>query len=66
MQPGDLLVLDWGQYPHHVAIIGDYHLGGLSMIHADNIQRKVIEHRLTIDDHARFVTAFEFPGVRDV
>lgn len=66
MQPGDLLVLDWGQYPHHVAIIGDYHLGGLSMIHADNIQRKVIEHRLTIADHARFVTAFEFPGVRDV
>lgn len=66
MRPGDLVVLDWGQFPHHVAIIGDYHLGGLSMIHADNIQRKVIEHRLRIDAPARFVTAFEFPEVGDV
>lgn len=66
MQPGDLAVLDWGQFPHHVAIIGDYYLGGLSMIHADNIKRKVVEHRLVIDAPARFVTAFEFPGVNDV
>lgn len=66
MRPGDLAVIDWGQFPHHVAIIGDYHLGGLSMIHADNIHRKVVEHRLVIDAPARFVTAFEFPGVGDV
>lgn len=66
LQPGDLAVLDWGQFPHHVAIIGDYHLGGLSMIHADNIHRKVLEHRLVIEAPARFVTAFAFPGVSNV
>lgn len=66
LKPGDLALIDWGQFPHHVVIIGDYHLGGLSMIHADNIHRKVIEHRLVISAPARFVTAFQFPGVDDV
>lgn len=66
IKPGDLIVLDWGQFPHHVAVVGEYHLGGLSMIHADNVQRKVIQHRLVIGAPARFVTAFQFPGVTDV
>lgn len=63
MQPGDLAVFDWGRYPHHVGIIGDYHLGGLSLIHADNRTGKVIEQRLVIVHPVRFVTAFKFPGV---
>lgn len=66
VKAGDLLVLDWGQFPHHVVVVGDYHLGGLSMIHADNVHRRVIQHRLVIGAPARFVTAFQFPGVIDV
>ena len=63
MQPADVAVFDWGQYPHHVGIIGDYRHGGLSLIHADNVSRKVIEQRLVIQAPIRFVAAFQFPGV---
>lgn len=63
MQPGDLLVVDWGRFPHHVGIVGDYHLGGLSLIHADNVSLKVVEQRLTFMSPMRFVSAFRFPGV---
>lgn len=64
--PGDVLLLDWGRHPHHVAILGDYHFGGLSMIHADSTRLKVVEHRLEIRGTGRFVTAFQFPGVKNV
>lgn len=60
--PGDLLVVDWGRFPHHVGIVGDYHLGGLSLIHADNVSLKVVEQRLTFTGPMRFVSAFRFPG----
>jgi cell wall-associated NlpC family hydrolase len=63
MQPGDLAVFDWGRFPHHVGIIGDYELGGLSLIHADNRNKKVVEHRLVLTPPIRFVAAFRFPGV---
>lgn len=63
MRPGDLVVLDWGKYPHHVGIVGDHTLGGLSLIHANNATRRVDEHRLVIQSPARFVAAFRFPGV---
>jgi cell wall-associated NlpC family hydrolase len=63
MQPGDLAVFDWGRHPHHVGIVGDYHLGGLSLIHADNVSLKVVEQRLTFMSPMRFVSAFRFPGV---
>lgn len=66
VRPGDVIVLDWGQFPHHVAIVGDYAHGGLSMIHADNVRGEVIEHRLLPLGPGRFVTAFQFPGVSDV
>lgn len=63
MQPGHLVVFDWGKYPHHVGILGNYHLGGLSLIHADNVGAKVIEQRLVLSPPIRFVSAFRFPGV---
>lgn len=64
--PGDVLVVDWGRYPHHVAVVGDYPGGRLSIIHADNIRSKVIEHRMVLPSTARFVAAFQFPGVENV
>lgn len=63
MQPGDVAVFDWGRFPHHVGILGDYHLGGLSLIHADNVSLRVIEQRLVITPPIRFVSSFQFPGV---
>ncbi len=63
MQLGDMVVLDWGRFPHHVGIVGDHPLGGLSLIHANNATGRVDEHRLVIHPPARFVAAFRFPGV---
>ena len=63
MQPGDLAVFDWGRFPHHVGILGDYDLGGLSLIHADNRLKRVVEQRLVLTPPIRFVAAFRFPGV---
>lgn len=63
MAPGDVAVFDWGQFPHHVGMLADYRHGGLSLIHADNVMRKVIEQRLVLKPPIRFVAAFRFPGV---
>lgn len=63
LQIADLIVLAWDRFPHHVGIIGDYVHGGLSLIHADNVTGKVVEQRLVLGEHARFVAAFKFPGV---
>ena len=63
LQPADLIVLSWGRFPHHVGIIGDYVHGGLSLIHANNVTRRVEEQRLVLQDDAKFVAAFQFPGV---
>lgn len=51
----DVVVMRFEHEPHHVAIVGDYVLGGLSLIHADGMAGKVIEHRLA-DDHIQRIT----------
>jgi len=45
MQPGDLLVCMHG-VTRHMAIVGDYPGGGLSIIHAHLPNKKVVECRL--------------------
>ena len=47
-QPGDIALFIGAAYPLHVGIVGDYYLGGLSVIHGSNeigVER-VAEHRL--------------------
>lgn len=47
--PGDVLLLKFDIHPHHVGLVGDHPLGGLSLIHAnaDVTQNgKVVEQRL--------------------
>jgi cell wall-associated NlpC family hydrolase len=44
-QPGDIAVFDFGLGPQHVGLIGDYKGGRLSLIHADMIRGRVVEHR---------------------
>lgn len=60
MAAGDMLVLAWDKFPHHVGILGD-HPGGLSLIHADNRIGRVIEQRLVFAPGIKFVAAFRFP-----
>jgi cell wall-associated NlpC family hydrolase len=43
---GDIVLMRFRGEPQHVAIIGDYIYGGLSVIHAYLTMRKVVEHRL--------------------
>ena len=50
MQPGDVVLMRWHEdgVPlfNHVAIVADYYLGGLSLIHALAQDKRVIETRL--------------------
>lgn len=62
IQPGDLLVQMAGTV-RHMAIVGDYPFGGLSIIHAWMPNRKVAECRLD-DEFMRTVRGcFRFPEV---
>lgn len=45
-QPGDVVLMRWAKLPNHVAVVGDYPYGGLSLIHAVAQERRVVEHRL--------------------
>jgi len=65
MQPGDAVVLITDLHPQHLAILGDYAHGGLSIIHAANNADppRVIETRLMFSRSQRFVAAFALPGI---
>lgn len=41
---GDLIDMAWGRVERHVAIVGDYRYGGLTIIHTDSILGEVTEH----------------------
>lgn len=43
-QPGDWVLMQWHQHPCHVALLVDYHGGGLGVIHADALKGRVVEH----------------------
>lgn len=60
---GDVLLLRFAAAPQHLAIAGDYPHGGLSIIHAWAVARRVVEHRLDALWSARIVSAWRFPGV---
>jgi len=60
---GLLAVFRFDGHPKHVGFIGDYLHGGLSLIHAYAINRKVVEHRLDDAWRARIVALFDLPGV---
>lgn len=61
--PGDVVVMKFGGEGHHMAILADYYLGGLSLIHAYASARKVTESRLDDQLRARISGWYRFPGV---
>jgi hypothetical protein len=65
MQIGDVAWIRFLDQPQHFAIVGDYHLGGFSLIHAYNGAglKKVVEHRLDDQWLTRIVGIWRFPGV---
>lgn len=44
--PSCIVSMRWHKRPNHVGIIGNYYLGGLSLIHADAAVGRVVEHAL--------------------
>lgn len=61
LQVGDVPVMRFEHEPHHLAIVTDYPLGGLAMIHADGFTGRVVEHRLADDHIARITHVFRKP-----
>jgi cell wall-associated NlpC family hydrolase len=59
-QPGDVMVFAF-EHQRHIAIVGDYVHGGLSLIHAYLPARKVVETRLDDKWLARARGCFRFP-----
>ena len=70
-RPGDILWFAFvhpttrKKIPRHVGIIGDYALGGLSVIHAYAEYKKVVEHRLDGKWQRRICGAFSYREVAD-
>ena len=62
LQPGDLLVQMSGVI-RHIAIVGDYPGGGLSIIHAHLPNKKVVECRLDDQFMKTVRGCFRFPEV---
>ncbi len=57
---GDLLLFKVINLPQHVGIVGDYHAGGLSVIHSYAPAAKVVEHELNESWLSRVISAYRF------
>jgi len=65
IRPGNVILLITDTEPQHLAILGDYLHGGLSIIHAANSAKppRVIETRLMFSRVQRFVAVYALPGM---
>lgn len=64
LQVGDVCIQRFEIYPHHVFIVGDYYLGGLSCLHSDGGLgpfSRVIEVRLDEERIALITHVFRKP-----
>jgi cell wall-associated NlpC family hydrolase len=64
MRHGDVVLMKFNEQPQHVAILGDYVHGGLSLIHAYAPVRKVVESRMDESFRSLVLAAFSYPGVQ--
>ncbi len=64
VMPGVIVVMRMRVSPQHVGVVGTYHHGGLSLIHADGQKGFVVEHRLDDRWRALVISAWGLPGVR--
>ena len=65
MQPGDAIIVRVEARPQHIAILGDYVHGGLSIIHSamNATPPRVIETRLMFSRVLKFVVAYALPSI---
>lgn len=63
IRPADVLLLRLAVEPQHLAIVSDYPAGGLGMVHALAVNRRVVEHRLDALWRGRIVAAYRIPMV---
>lgn len=64
LSDGDVVVLRFDTEPHHVAIIGSKRYGdrdALTLIHADGLNGRVLEQRLTPDRIERITHVYRRP-----
>jgi cell wall-associated NlpC family hydrolase len=61
LQPGDVVLMRYDVNPHHIAIIGDYAVGGLSMIHTSGEVERVSENILSGRWRGRITHTFRRP-----
>ena len=63
LQPGDVVVLVFSLEPHHMAIVGDDAMYGLSLIHADGTLgvSRVVEHGMEAHHLAMICAVFRRP-----
>lgn len=61
LRVGDVVVSRFAVQPHHVAILCDYFLGGLSRVHACGHNGRVIEQRLSPDMIHQITHVFRRP-----
>ena len=64
LQVGDVAVFRFDHEPHHMGIIGDHDYGGtraLTLIHADGMNGRVLEQRLTPDMVSRITHVYRRP-----
>jgi cell wall-associated NlpC family hydrolase len=58
LAPGDLVLMKWHTEPNHIAVVTDYVLGGLAIIHAYAQVGCVVEHALADPWPRRITEAF--------
>ena len=63
IEPGDVILMRFEKEPQHLAIVGDYEFGGLSIIHSYIQARGVVETRLDDAWLNRVVAAYRLQGV---
>ena len=64
--PGDIVLFRILKHPQHLAILGDYHGGGLSLIHAYSPVGKVTEAHFSASWGSRAFAYFRYKGVTHV
>lgn len=61
LAPGVIVLMEFGGYPRHMGIVGDYPGGELSLIHSYVESSGCVEHRLDPSWRSQIVERYTFP-----
>lgn len=63
IQPADVLLMRWRNYPQHVGMVGAIHAETNTLIHSAEYLKKVTHHILDDEWRAKIVNCFRFRGI---